>query len=410
MAMYITLNRRFEFCASRLLRPGGWSEDEALAWYGGDALGQYGQGRNYTAYFIFTGNVDESTGMLVNLSEIKQRVRGLIEKRFDHKNLNVDTPPFDKTPPTVELVARQLLEEVTRVFEGHPARPVACHLQETPTLAATAFANHDIEVHYTLDFSAARQTMSPNLSQEENLALFGLAAAEAGHGHHYYARITLRGGVDDVAGTVGKPSAIRRRLGELRTMLDHKHLNKDVAELSGQPMTTECLTRFLFSRLQNDFPVERVRLRENDWFFIEYAGADEFSLGISDVFSAMHRLHTDELPEDKNIELYGKCNNPRGHGHYYQVEMTLSGGLNERTGTLFPLDVVAGKFKDILALFDNKYLDQEVDPFRQIPSTGENIVIELWKRMEKEYGKKLTRVRLGETNNNRFAIRRTDDR
>jgi len=248
--------------------------------------------------------------------------------------------------------------------------------------------------------------MSPKLTKDENMALFGLAASEAGHGHHYYARVTLKGELDDEAGTIGKPSAVRQRLEQLRVVLDHKHLNKEVAELSGQPMTTECLARFLFTSIRNDLPVDRVRLRENDWFFIEYAGEGRFSLGLDDAFSAMDRLHTDKLPEDKNTELYGKCNNPRGHGHFYQVEMTLSSSIDERTGTLFPLDVIAGKVKDILAPFDNRYLDQEVDPFRQIPSTGENIVIELWKRMEAQFGNELTRVRLGETNNNRFAVRR----
>ena len=345
----------------------------------------------------------------MNLSDIKQKVREIVEARFDHKNLNVDTPPFDTMPPTVELVARQLLSEVTEAFDGHPARPVACHVQETATHSATAYADGRTEVQYMFDFSAARQTRSPHLSDDENRALFGKAASEAGHGHHYYGLVTMSGTIDETAGTIGQPADIRRQVGKLRELFDHKHLNKEVPELRELPMTTECLTRFMFDELSKRLPVTRVRLRENDWFFCEYTGNGLFGLGVSTAFSAMHRLHSLELPESQNAALYGKCNNPRGHGHYYSVEMTLTGPMNEKSGTLFPLDNVAKKLNDTISPLDNTYLDQEVDPFRNIPSSGEHIVLELWKRLEEEFGQDLSRVRLGETNNNRFAVRRAVD-
>ena len=87
--------------------------------------GRYGTGRNYVAYFVFTGEIDAGNGMLVNISEIKARVEEVLHAGFDHKFLNEDHPVFRDLPPTAENVARQLFVEVAPLFddfEGPPCR------------------------------------------------------------------------------------------------------------------------------------------------------------------------------------------------------------------------------------------------------------------------------------------------
>ncbi len=192
--MLLTVSKRLEFSASRRLSFPGWSEAENLAAFGAESAARYGTGRNYVVYFVFTGEVNAANGMLVNISEIKARVEEVLHARFDHKFLNEDHPHFREVAPTAENVARRLFIEVEPLFHDLEARLVACHLVETPERSATVYADGASEANHWFEFSAARQTMSPHLSAEENNAAFGIAASPHGHGHHYRARLTFRGG------------------------------------------------------------------------------------------------------------------------------------------------------------------------------------------------------------------------
>src|SRR5438552_16657891 len=106
--MLLTVSKRLEFSASRRLRVPRWSDSKNLAVFGPETDARYGTGRNYVAYFVFTGPVDSRTGMLINISEIKERAGKLLRARFDHKFLNQDNPSFSGVPVTVENSARQL--------------------------------------------------------------------------------------------------------------------------------------------------------------------------------------------------------------------------------------------------------------------------------------------------------------
>jgi len=128
----------------------------------------YGSGRNYVAYFIFSGELDPVTGMLINISDIKRHAGEVINGRYDHRFLNEDNPAFREVVPTAENVALQLLHDVTPLFSGERAKLAAVHLRESPTRSATAFANGPVDANYWFEFSAARRTMSPHLSEDEN--------------------------------------------------------------------------------------------------------------------------------------------------------------------------------------------------------------------------------------------------
>ena len=92
--------------------------------------------------------------------------------RFDHKFLNEDNPCSVKVPPTVESIARQLTIDVAPLFSD-VATLVACHLAESPERSATFYSDGACEANYWFEFSAARRTVSPQLSEEENARLFG---------------------------------------------------------------------------------------------------------------------------------------------------------------------------------------------------------------------------------------------
>jgi 6-pyruvoyltetrahydropterin/6-carboxytetrahydropterin synthase len=403
--MLLTVSKRLEFSASRRLFCPGWSEAKNLVAFGPETGARYGSGRNYVAYFVFTGEVNATTGMLVNISEIKARVEEVLHARFDHKFLNEDHPAFHETPPTAENVARQLFLEVALLFDDLGARLVACHLVETPERSATFYADGICEGNYWLDFSAARQTMSPHLSAAENDALFGTAASPHAHGHHYRARLTFRRVGEEGAGPVVPQANLAQCLDSLRTELDHKNLNHEVAGLTNRPKTTESIAQYVHARVAAALPVHRVRLHERDDFFAEYWNDGKYFLGMQRPFSAAHRLHAPGLSAAENLSLYGKCNNPHGHGHRYLTEATIGGPYDDRSGTLYSFLAFRDGIGHALRPWQDRHLDLETEEFRKKPSTGENIVRALWPKFNARLDGRLVRLRLWETPNNRFTLR-----
>ena len=404
--MQLTISKRFEFSASHLMKVAQWSREKNIDFFGKEARSRFGHGHNYVAYFIFSGPVDQENGMMINVKIIKEKIKTLLDARFDHKFLNADTPPFDKKNPTVENLAVQLLEEAVPLFSGETAKPAACHLAESPFSEATAYANGTVERHLWMDFSAARWTFSPFLTKEENNRLFGIAANPTGHGHHYRLRVTLAGDVHPQHGMIfpGKESA--KILGELHAKFDHKNLNIDIPDFKNMPMTTEMLARYFYDSLKEKMPVDRVRLAENDDFSVECAGDKNMLMSTAARFHAAHRLHSGCLSQEDNTAIYGICNNPNGHGHLYRVECTIGGPLDERSGTLYNLNQMNDTLNKVLEDWDYKHLDLETGDFQDKPSTGENILQVLRSKLDSRFEPGLHRLRLWETDNNRFTLRR----
>jgi 6-pyruvoyltetrahydropterin/6-carboxytetrahydropterin synthase len=403
--MLLTVSKRLEFSASRRLFVRQWSDEENLAAFGPETRARYGTGRNYVAYFIFTGNVDPVTGMLINISEIKERAGKIVDERFDHKLLNEDNPAFAELPPTAENLARQLYTDIAPLFSDVDATLVACHLIETPERSATFYASGAGEGNYWFEFSAARQTMSPQLTAAENERLFGAAASL--HGHNYRARLTFRNEKFSSGGPLVLHREISACVESLRYELDHRHLNAEVLALKNRPVTTESLANYILERVTKLLPLHRVRLHEHADFFAEAWKDGNVFLGLQMPFSAAHRLHVQTFSDEKNVSLFGKCDNPRGHGHRYVTEATVGGKYDERSGTLYDFMALQNALKDSLEPWQDRHLDLETEDFRETPSTGENIVRALWPKIDNRLNQQLTRLRLWETPNNRFTLRRT---
>jgi 6-pyruvoyltetrahydropterin/6-carboxytetrahydropterin synthase len=120
-------------------------------------------------------------------------------------------------------------------------------------------------------------------------------------------------------------------------------------------------------------------------------------------FSASHRLHSPHFGEEENRRVYGKCNNPYGHGHNYFVEVAVSGPVNQSTGmiaNLADLDTFVGR--EVIEPFDHKYLNEEITAFRESIPTTENICIEIFNRLRRFPSARLERVRVEETGLNSF--------
>src|SRR5437868_14688930 len=345
--MLLTVSKRVEFSASRRLFAPKFSAEENRKLFGEESTARYGTGRNYVAYFVFSGQPDTTTGMLINISEIKERAGEIIHHRYDHRFLNEDNPAFRDRVPTAENICRQLLDDVAPLFDGNPARLVAVHLRETPERSATAYAGGPIEANYWFDFSATRRTISPHLSASENETIFGISTGE--HGHNYRARLTLRADSTPPEPALGTHEEISSLICLFRTQLDHKNLNRAVDALRGKPITTESLARFILQSGSGKVPLSRVRLHERDDFFAETWIDSGMFLGMREVFSDAHRLHVPSFSYRLDAEVFGKCNNPRGHGHRYVAEATIGGEYDERSGALANFEELRNALRQAIA-------------------------------------------------------------
>jgi 6-pyruvoyltetrahydropterin/6-carboxytetrahydropterin synthase len=129
--------------------------------------------------------------------------------------------------------------------------------------------------------------------------------------------------------------------------------------------------------------------------------------------AASHRLHSPQLSDAENDRVYGKCNNPYGHGHNYVVEVTVTGPVNPATGMIANLsDLDAYVSGQVIEPFDHTYLNKDVDAFRHRVPTTENFCIEIFERLKHFPGAQLVRIRLEETGRNSFeyAGRRNGDK
>ena len=121
------------------------------------------------------------------------------------------------------------------------------------------------------------------------------------------------------------------------------------------------------------------------------------------MFSASHRLHTDEMSEEENRAIYGKCNNPYGHGHNYMLEVTISGPVDDETGMICNLvDLDAFVQAKVVERYDRQNLNLLKDFAKQVPTT-ENLCIEIYEIVKRGFEKAhLEKIRIEETMMNSF--------
>jgi 6-pyruvoyltetrahydropterin/6-carboxytetrahydropterin synthase len=120
-------------------------------------------------------------------------------------------------------------------------------------------------------------------------------------------------------------------------------------------------------------------------------------------FSASHRLHSDVMSAQENQAVYGKCNNPYGHGHNYALEVTVAGPVDAKTGMVCNLaDLDAFVSENILERFGHENLNT-LDEFQRTVPTTENLCVEVYKILERGFGHaQIEKVRMEETMLNSF--------
>lgn len=130
-------------------------------------------------------------------------------------------------------------------------------------------------------------------------------------------------------------------------------------------------------------------------------------------FSASHRLHSPHLTDAENAAMFGKCNNPYGHGHNYVLSVTASGEVNEETGLLLPVSRLDRLVEtQVLHVFAHRNVNLDVPQFRDLVPTTENMALVIaqllqvkWDAYLSGINARVTRVHIQETDRNGFEVR-----
>ncbi|MEJ9212526.1 6-carboxytetrahydropterin synthase [Bacillus smithii] len=232
-------------------------------------------------------------------------------------------------------------------------------------------------------FSAAHFYRIEEWSEEQNRKVFGLCSNPNGHGHDYTMEVMVKGDLDETSGIVVNITEIDKVVKSfVQEELDGKFLNKEHPYFIENIPTTENIVTYIWNALDGKLDhcsLHHIRLYENDFLYSDKEASELVYLTRKYHFSTAHRLHSKQLSEEENLALFGKCNNPYGHGHNYYLEVTVSGKPDPVTGMIIDIAEMDRIVNDeIIQKFDHKHLNLDTEEFKELNPTSENVVVVIW--------------------------------
>ena len=236
-----------------------------------------------------------------------------------------------------------------------------------------------------------------------------------GRGHDYLCELTVGGNIDPETGMVINIKDVDAVLRErVISPLNGKLLDIEVTGFLYLPPTPENIIRYIWNECHDvigqNARLARVTLWPTSLLKTSLSTLESpndppmLTVTRSYDFSASHRLHSKSLTDAENAEIFGKCNWINGHGHNYDVEVTLTGEANRKTGQLVDLDDLDNLVEEVvLKPYDHKHLNYDTMDFRELNPTSENLTRVIWNNLQE----KLAAAPLGSARLYRIAVRET---
>ena len=268
-----------------------------------------------------------------------------------------------------------------------------------------------------VSFSSGHRYWRAGLTDDENKTLFGGLASKYNHGHNYFLDVTVSGIQEAKTSMVVNIKSLDALLQEaVVSRFDQKSINDEIPEMEDIPPTIENLLAHFRLTLANtgwltldgkQLRLEALRLEEHPQLWGDWNEESmKLSLTRSYEFAASHRLQVPGFTEEQNTELFGKCNNPAGHGHNYLVEVTVSGPVDPLTGMMVDLAALDTSINELVVdRYDHKNLDVDLPEFKGKVSTSEALAVEIFERLQGKIPATLKAVRLFETGRSSFEVR-----
>ena len=259
-------------------------------------------------------------------------------------------------------------------------------------------------------FSSGHRFWFNHLSDEDNRRLFGNWGSKFNHGHNYVLDVTVAGEVNQDTGMIVNIKDVDAVLkGRLLPQFARKSINDEIPYFEQRTPSVENLLVYLWHEIQDstmpkEVTVTQIKLEEFPSFYGEYDGM-KTTITRTYEFAAAHRLHVPTLSDAKNLELFGKCNNPAGHGHNYLLEVSVSGKLDEATGMICSISAVDEAVnREVVDRYDHKNFNCDLPEFEGKATTSEMIAQTIFQRLENAVPATLERIRLHETARSLFEV------
>ncbi|MCH8978332.1 MAG: 6-carboxytetrahydropterin synthase [Armatimonadetes bacterium] len=271
-----------------------------------------------------------------------------------------------------------------------------------------------VDLTRRVSFSSGHRFWFEALSAEQNRELFGKWASPYNHGHNYVLDVTARGALEARTGMVVNIKEIDDVLQDkVVKRFGQKSIND---EIDGFADRTPCLENLLLyfrdelRELPGGTELVALRLEEFPGFYGEWTvEGDQVTITRSYEFAASHRLHDEALSDEENVRIFGKCNNPNGHGHNYVLEVTVSGDPDPTTGFITDMaGIDEAVTEHVLDRYDHKHLNTDVPELVGKNPTSEVVTLEIFKLLDGKLPGTLERVRIGETPRSSFVVTRGD--
>ncbi len=213
-------------------------------------------------------------------------------------------------------------------------------------------------------------------------------------------RITVAGVPDPVTGYLVNIQDLDHLLRRQAIPMAAHRLNDE-----GVGLTGESLLRAVWDEVPARVPArcraESLALWTTPYLSYAIVAGDSSMVELTQCFefSASHRLHVASMSADQNRHVFGKCNNPSGHGHNYRVEVTVAGEVTKPTGRVLELPMFEETVRrEVIDRFDHKHLNADVAEFSELNPSVENIAQAIWGLLcDKLAPARLQRIRVWET-------------
>ncbi|MGH7230922.1 MAG: 6-pyruvoyl trahydropterin synthase family protein [Nitrospiraceae bacterium] len=272
----VLLTKRIEFSASHRYYNEAWDAVRNRQVFGACSHAS-GHGHNYLLEVTVEGDIAEETGMVVNLYDLKQVLK-LVLQEFDHKHLNLDTNYFTTKIPTTENIAGVLWSVLATHAEIGQLKKIRLFEEDDlyADVTAACFSEGEVLTRASLTrryhFSAAHRLgdhQGPNITG----GVWGKCRSPHLHGHNYTLQVTVGGKINPDTGMVTDLSALDRTVHDrVLQRFDYRNLNED-PDLSRSGTTGVHVTRFVWDALVTSMPggqLERIGLAETADISYEY--------------------------------------------------------------------------------------------------------------------------------------------
>lgn len=218
------------------------------------------------------GVIEPSTGLIVNVSDIDEKVRDCAVPVFAERIRAAYKAAAHIGNCTLAEMLKSVWEQLDDKFKPASLSRISLKINPFRTLAIGQPEDNMVYFSEKFEFAAAHKLWNEQFSEQKNIEIFGRCANPAGHGHNYIVGVTIKHPADQEPRTGDFEKVVHEKL--IKTV-DHKNLNEDVPEFQGKRPTVENLAVFAWNKLVGRFEeatLHRITVWETDKTYSSYCG------------------------------------------------------------------------------------------------------------------------------------------